>query len=202
MHTELATVPDFTLPRDSRQPGDCERYLAKETVSEQILKRLQEYVAHASDKGLIGKRYPPATSELVMESERQLGFQLNPFLRAVYLDVANGGFGPSYGLVGLPGGATDDQGKTIIDNYKGLSEYFGDLWPNKLVPICHYGCGMLGCVDCSGTDGAMTTWHPGLPPDDINLWWQKNFASEDLSIIDWFTRWLDTTNAADLEHQM
>ena len=28
MHTELATVPDFTLQRLSRQPGDCERYLA------------------------------------------------------------------------------------------------------------------------------------------------------------------------------
>ena len=25
MHTELATVPDFTLQRLSRQPGDCER---------------------------------------------------------------------------------------------------------------------------------------------------------------------------------
>jgi hypothetical protein len=29
MHTELATVPDFTLQRHSRQPGDCGRYLAK-----------------------------------------------------------------------------------------------------------------------------------------------------------------------------
>ena len=28
MHTELATVPDFTLQRHSRQPGDCGRYLA------------------------------------------------------------------------------------------------------------------------------------------------------------------------------
>jgi hypothetical protein len=25
MHTELATAPDFTLQRHSRQPGDCER---------------------------------------------------------------------------------------------------------------------------------------------------------------------------------
>ena len=115
-----------------------------ESVSQQVLKRLREYVARASDEGPIVERYPPAIPELVTESEGQLGFQLNPFLRQVYLDVANGGFGPSYGLVGLPGGATDDQGKTIIDNYKGLSDYFGELWPNKLLPICHYGCGILG----------------------------------------------------------
>ena len=29
MHTELATVPDFTLQRHSRQPGDCKRYALK-----------------------------------------------------------------------------------------------------------------------------------------------------------------------------
>jgi hypothetical protein len=29
MHTELATVPDFTLLRHSRQPGDCKRYALK-----------------------------------------------------------------------------------------------------------------------------------------------------------------------------
>jgi hypothetical protein len=170
-------------------------------VSEQILKRLREYVARASDEvesiDRRFKRFPPATLELVTESEDKLGFPLNPFLRQVYLNVANGGFGPAYGLVGLPGGATDDLGMTIIDNYKGLSEDFGDFWPSKLVPICHYGCGMLGCVDCSGANGAMTTWHPGLPPDDINLWWEQNFASENMSIVEWFSRWLDTANVAD-----
>ena len=162
-------------------------------MSQQILKRSREYVAHSSEQGLIDKRYPPATAELVAESEGQLGFPLDPFLRQVYLSVANGGFGPAYGLVGLPGGATDDLGETIIGNYKALSEYFGELWPDKLVPICHYGCGMLGCVDCSDTDGAMITWHPGLPPDDITLWWEKNFAPEGVSIVEWFAAWLDTT---------
>ena len=32
MHTELATVPDFTLQRLSRQPGDCERYMPDKTI--------------------------------------------------------------------------------------------------------------------------------------------------------------------------
>ena len=46
MHTELATVPDFTLPLHSRQPGDCKRSLTNPEASRmqrsEDLKRLLE----------------------------------------------------------------------------------------------------------------------------------------------------------------
>ncbi|MCA9118154.1 MAG: SMI1/KNR4 family protein [Planctomycetaceae bacterium] len=164
-------------------------------MSQQVLNRLREQVARAGGNEAARTPFPPATPELVAEAENQLGFELNPFLKQVYLEVGNGGFGPSYGLLGLPGGATDDQGQSIVDNYRGLAEYFAELWPEKLVPICHYGCGMLGCVDCSASEGAMTTWHPGLPPDDIQLWWKDNFVAEGVNIVEWFAAWLDTTDA-------
>ena len=46
----------------------------------------------------------PATPEQLSEAERRLGVELPPLLRRLYLEVANGGFGPGSGLVGVVGG--------------------------------------------------------------------------------------------------
>ena len=45
MHTELATVPDFTLQHHSRQPGDCKRYAVKKMVP--VSSRLRAFFATA-----------------------------------------------------------------------------------------------------------------------------------------------------------
>jgi hypothetical protein len=47
-----------------------------------------------------GFEFAPATPEDVQATEQALGFALPPLLRAVYLQVANGGFGPGTGLTG------------------------------------------------------------------------------------------------------
>jgi hypothetical protein len=57
---------------------------------------------------------PPATPEQVQASQRRLGFSLPVPLRQVVMQVANGGFGPGYGLLGLESGATDDKGRTAV----------------------------------------------------------------------------------------
>ncbi len=40
MHAELAAVPDFTLQRHSRQPGDCKRYLHRGGESQDCFESL------------------------------------------------------------------------------------------------------------------------------------------------------------------
>src|SRR5258708_13239995 len=40
----------------------------------------------------------PVTGEDLAQAEAQLGFGLPSFLRRLYLEVGNGGFGPGYGL--------------------------------------------------------------------------------------------------------
>src|SRR5258708_27179168 len=45
-----------------------------------------------------GFEYPPATEEQLLATEEALGFPLPPALRALYLQVANGGFGPGYDI--------------------------------------------------------------------------------------------------------
>jgi hypothetical protein len=51
-----------------------------------------------------GFAFPPATEEQLRQTEEMMGFPHPPLLRALYLHVANGGFGPEEGLIGVPGG--------------------------------------------------------------------------------------------------
>lgn len=49
--------------------------------------------------------YPPASPEQLHATEALLGMPLPDLLRALYVMVGNGGFGPACGLVGVTGGA-------------------------------------------------------------------------------------------------
>jgi len=42
---------------------------------------------------------PPATPEAVAAAEEVIGFPLPPLLRRLYVEVANGGFGPNEGTI-------------------------------------------------------------------------------------------------------
>lgn len=68
---------------------------------------IDEYAAeivapdHAARSGFV---FSPATEEQIHTTERRLGFTLPPLLRLLYLQLANGGFGPGSGLCGVDGG--------------------------------------------------------------------------------------------------
>ena len=51
-----------------------------------------------------GFEFPPATEAQLQITETIMGFAHPLLLRALYLRVANGGFGPDTGLIGAPGG--------------------------------------------------------------------------------------------------
>lgn len=63
-------------------------------------------VVAPDDPRRFGFVFPPATEEQVQATETRLGFALPPLLRCLYLQVANGGFGPGLGLPGVKGGYT------------------------------------------------------------------------------------------------
>src|SRR5687768_9046078 len=78
-----------------------------------LIRRLNERNSdrgHAAD----GNRHqakpgPTVTTEVLQAAERALGFQLPELLRAVYVKLGNGGFGPEYGIVGIKGGFEVDK---------------------------------------------------------------------------------------------
>src|SRR5262249_21759392 len=84
-----------------------------------------------------GVRYPCVDKEAIAQAVSDLGFRLPRLLRAVYQSVGNGGFGPGYGLIGLEGGATDDQGLNLVELYQQheattFDRLEGrDCWPEK-----------------------------------------------------------------------
>jgi hypothetical protein len=108
--------------------------------------------------------FPPATFEDVVASESRLGFAVAPLLRRVYLEVANGGFGPGYGLLGVLNGATDDRHKDAVTLYEEYRQRDPDdpywAWPDHLLPVCHLGCAMYLCVDCSDARGPVVWFEP------------------------------------------
>lgn len=96
---------------------------------------------------------PPCSPETIAKAEADLGFCLPHVLREVYTGVANGGFGPGYGIMGVHGGFTDDMGATAVSLYQSYREADREdpswAWPFGWLPICHWGCVVYTVVDCA-----------------------------------------------------
>jgi hypothetical protein len=137
--------------------------------------------------------FPPAATQEIEESERRLGFALSPLLRRVYLEVANGGFGPGYGLIGVLGGAADDRRKNAVTLYAEYrTPHPGDphwAWPAMLLPVCDLGCAMYLCVDCSDTRGPVTWFEPN-PHCECEPWDDAFYRLAD-STDAWLSAWVD-----------
>src|SRR6478736_10285958 len=91
-------------------------------ISETIKARLA--VSHESEDvvGFTFVACEPADPVAIDACEKALGFPLPPLLREIYLGIANGGFGPGYGVMGVAGGFTDDQGETITSLYQSFRQ--------------------------------------------------------------------------------
>src|SRR5262245_61830807 len=80
-----------------------------------------------------------ATAADIASAESELGLRLPPLLRRIYLEVADGGFGPGYGLLPLRRGRPEHgQERSVVETYAMFTE--GRGWPPVLVPICDWGC--------------------------------------------------------------
>ena len=135
----------------------------------------------------------PASRELVESAELTLGFALWRDHRQVLMEIANGGFGPGDGLLGIPGGRLDDHGLSRIEVRKRLLSE--TELARAIVPVCDWGCGIWSCVDCvTGeilTCDEMGTRRMGIEFGDwleqwangVNLW-SEMFEYEESEVID------------------
>jgi hypothetical protein len=103
---------------------------------------------------------PPTTWEAVKDAVKELGFPLPPLLGRLWVEVANGGFGPGYGLFGLAGGHVAQGSElTVADGYlmdldePGSEVLYEGGWPKKLVRICDWGCWHASAIDCTTSEG-------------------------------------------------
>ena len=99
---------------------------------------------------------PPLDRQTILAAEDRLGFAFPPLLTRLWAEVANGGFGPGYGLFGLRGGHVDFACRSPLpDLYLDALEdpawerFLGEPWPARLLPICDWGCCHQSAIDCS-----------------------------------------------------
>jgi hypothetical protein len=127
----------------------------------------------------------PADLAAVEEAELLVGSALPELLRKLYLEVATGGFGPGYGILGLQGGHTVlPDGHSIDHLYRMRTEQLSPL--PSLFPVCDWGCAILSLVDCADPQARMWGFDPN-PVDDI----ADAFFPQELHLTEWLSLWID-----------
>jgi len=119
---------------------------------------------------------------------------MHPFLRRLYLEVANGGFGPGYGLLSL-----EDNRESLAWVYQ---EFRAGGWPEGLLPLWDWGCAAWSCLDGDSHAGLIVTHDDVEGPTEtsftIRSWlgawvngvdlWREIYEDKPATIINPFTK--------------
>jgi hypothetical protein len=89
----------------------------------------------------------PATPDAIHEAEARLGFALHPLHRRLLEEVADGGFGPGDGIVGLDAGGADAHGRSLVELRDVLWLDENTPLPAATVPLCDWGDSIWSCLD-------------------------------------------------------
>jgi hypothetical protein len=134
---------------------------------------------------------PPATPQDLDRVEAALGFGLPPALRRVYGEVANGGFGPGYGLVSI---------ERIAAEYEELCEVMpptGHEWPVGLLPVIHHDPDW-DCVDASTGRVVAFDWEE-VDEDIDAAQFARAFRELAPSVEAWLENWVASPSPAERE---
>ncbi len=136
-----------------------------------LKKRVQEHLNHPSaDYYYPGPARPPLVPEQIEQAESQLGFRLPLLIVRLYLEVADGFWGPGYGLQPLLASIPDIGIVSIVESREAYPQIG---WPSNLIFLCSYGCGFDAYVnymeptlpiiyeDCDGPDNDCIRWSSG-----------------------------------------
>jgi hypothetical protein len=139
-------------------------------------------------------RCPVATAEDVKSFAQATGLALPPFYTRLLTEVANGGFGPGFGLIGIPPYFDDELRSDLSEAYlEGRGSHDPALRnPDGLLYLCSWGCGVHSYVDCSSAVGAVVT-------DELLFGDQVEFTETSPALSIWLADWL---SGIDLETAM
>lgn len=119
----------------------------------------------------------------VAKVEKQLGFRLPRDLRQLYTEVADGNFGPFFGIRRLSNWAKDYL-KLVAD----LEAERGHPWPAQLLPLVFLN-GRRICLDRDS--GEVVLWDRPAKRCSARKW-QASFVPQSASLEEWLERWVDT----------
>gem|GEM_PF-4912153 len=150
---------------------------------------------HANDAGEL---LPPcrANRPLKLEDvefvERQLGFPLPGAVRRICLEVADGGFGPNWGInrlkhpANLPFRPWWDV-EMSVESWHQLFQDPNEMgnrlagFPKHFIRYCEVGCNIAICVDCTSSEGLLFMDDPMA----------NEVTPMNQTVEQWLTDWLD-----------
>lgn len=139
---------------------------------------------------------PVATEEQIARAEARFGFPIPRLLRRIYREVANGGFGPGYGLIGIEDGNARKSGLDVVGIYESQlhadTEDPGWEWPLKLVPLFDWGGFVFSAGGFGNDDVPITEFDPTLrlPRDPM----EKALRAQAPSLSQFLERWIRGEN--------
>jgi hypothetical protein len=159
------------------------------TESEQLLARVADKARTIRPWGWASLPGPVDAATL-SSAETALGFRLPPLLADLYLRIADGGFGPEYGLLPLLDSPPAGEPAAVVqylENRKSGSKDPDWPWPEGVLPISHWGCAMYACVDCHSPEATVLLFEPNA--GDCDTSWFVDAPT----LTDWLQTWVDGT---------
>jgi hypothetical protein len=170
--------------------GDLGRDLARVVSANRSGRPLDPEIADRAER-LGASITTPVASELPSPADRgaleraeaELGQALPDLLRRVYTEVADGGFGPGRGLLGVEGIATTYRELTADPPApRGLG------WPAGMIPLAHHEPGYI-CLELPG--GRVMDWDP----EATSEWqdadgWAASFQELAPDVGTWLGTWV------------
>jgi hypothetical protein len=138
-----------------------------------------------------------ASAEALAALETAIGAPLPPFLRRVYAEVADGGFGPGGGLLGAAAAGA------AYERMRGGEELpRGRSWPDGLLPVVERDPGFY-CVDCTSPEGRVVDWDPEeLAEFSGEKAFAASFSEEAPSVAAWLESWVGGKTQAEQHVEM
>lgn len=131
---------------------------------------------------------PALTESELHAAEAELGFELPLLVRSLYQQVADGGYGPGWGILPL---RLEKQPSIVA--YDRLFRQSWDAgapsqnWPEPFIRFCEWSCNVDSGIDCSKAACSVIRFDParGGQDDADRLIAESDYLSE------WLAAWLD-----------
>lgn len=120
-----------------------------ETLIRQLQDRIRREVSVDMDACPPTRPFRPVTEQEFAQAEAEIGFPLPPLIRALYTQVADGGYGPGRGFLALTGNEWSVVGRAKWTCSGGSDADEEPWWPPRVVEVVSWGCHYASCVDCS-----------------------------------------------------